>query len=31
MDIAANLKNVQQRVAAACARVGRDPFLRDAW
>ena len=25
MDIAANLKNVQQRVAAACARAGRDP------
>ncbi len=25
MDIAANLKNVQQRVAAACARTGRDP------
>jgi PLP dependent protein len=25
MDIAANLKNVQQRVAAACARVRRDP------
>jgi len=25
MDIAANLKSVQQRVAAACARVGRDP------
>jgi hypothetical protein len=25
MDIAANLNNVQQRVAAACARAGRDP------
>jgi hypothetical protein len=25
MDIATNLKNVQQRVAAACARAGRDP------
>jgi pyridoxal phosphate enzyme (YggS family) len=25
MDIAANLKNVLQRVAAACARAGRDP------
>lgn len=25
MDIAANLKNVRQRVAAACARAGRDP------
>jgi PLP dependent protein len=25
MDIAANLKSVQQRVAAACARAGRDP------
>lgn len=25
MDIAANLKSVQQRVAAACTRTGRDP------
>jgi len=25
MDIAANLKNVQQRVVAACARAARDP------
>jgi pyridoxal phosphate enzyme (YggS family) len=25
MDIAANLKSVQERTAAACARVGRDP------
>jgi hypothetical protein len=25
MDIAANLNNVRQRVAAACARAGRDP------
>jgi pyridoxal phosphate enzyme (YggS family) len=25
MDIAANLKSVQQRMAAACARAGRDP------
>jgi hypothetical protein len=25
MDIAANLKSIQQRVAAACARTGRDP------
>jgi hypothetical protein len=25
MDIADNLKSVQQRIAAACARVGRDP------
>jgi PLP dependent protein len=25
MDISASLKNVQQRVAAACARAGRDP------
>ena len=25
MDIAANLKNVQQRVADACARTGRNP------
>ncbi len=25
MDIAAKLKNVRQRVAAACARAGRDP------
>jgi len=25
MDIAANLNNVRQRVAAACARTGRDP------
>jgi pyridoxal phosphate enzyme (YggS family) len=25
MDIAANFKNVQDRIAAACARAGRDP------
>jgi len=25
MDIAANLNNIRQRVAAACARAGRDP------
>jgi PLP dependent protein len=25
MDIAANLKSVQQRISAACARAGRDP------
>lgn len=25
MDLAANIKNVQERMAAACARAGRDP------
>jgi pyridoxal phosphate enzyme (YggS family) len=25
MDLAANIKNVQERIAAACARAGRDP------
>ena len=25
MDIAANLNSIQQRVAAACGRAGRDP------